>query len=43
MESASSNPMVDPMVVDVYANTYDPMFDPKRRAKSNDPKWNYGY
>jgi hypothetical protein len=22
---------------------FDPMADPKRRAKSNDPGWNYGF
>jgi hypothetical protein len=25
------------------ADAYDPMADPKRRAKSNDPGWKYGY
>ncbi|KAG8065215.1 hypothetical protein GUJ93_ZPchr0004g38150 [Zizania palustris] len=27
----------------VPAEQYDPMVDPKRKAKSNDPRWKYGY
>ena len=38
MESDGSVPS-NPMNVD----DYDPMADPKRRAKSNDPGWKYGY
>jgi hypothetical protein len=27
----------------VNVDDYDPMADPKRRARSNDPGWKYGY
>jgi hypothetical protein len=37
MESAGS------VAAPANADGYDPMADPKRRAKSNDPGWKYGY
>jgi hypothetical protein len=30
-------------IAPVNVDDYDPMADPKRRARSNDPKWKYGY
>jgi hypothetical protein len=30
-------------IAPVNVDDYDPMADPKRRARSNDPRWKYGY